>query len=852
MTPPVHPGGGATVRRRFDEGTAVRERLGRVAPDASGGGSTGGGSAGDGLTGLTRPGGGVVPASSWRSGRDRPGRAPDLRLVAVALATWLSAYALRYGRVSWAVATAVAAGIAAGWLWRRRPRVGWAGVALAVLLGVVCGGTATGARLAARDAEAVAGPARARAVVTVELTIRSDPRALRRDPGQAPSWLVPAWLDRLRPVDGDRSTRVRARVLVFTGHEQWRELGPGQRVRATGRLGPPRGGDLTAAVLSVTQPPEPLGEPPWPLRAASSLRAGLQAASRPLPDDVAGLVPALAVGDVSELDPALSDDFFVTGMTHLVAVSGTHVAIVTGAVFLLARAVRVPPWLTAVVSGAAVLGYVVLCQASPSVLRAGVMGLIALVALASGRPRATLPALAAAVVLLVVLDPDLAGSVGFTLSVLATAGLLLLAPRWRDALRRRGVPKGWAEALAVPAAAQLAVSPVIAGMSGTVSLVAVVANLVATPVIVPATLLGALAAVASPVSPRLAEFLAWLASWPAWWLVLVARYGARVPAAVVAWPTGAGGALLLAALSIGLLLVMRHRRVRTVLVVSALAALVGVVAVRGFASGWPPPGTVVVACAVGQGDLLVLPVGPGQAVVVDAGPAPAAADRCLRDLRIRSVPLLVISHFHADHVGGAAGVFRGRRVAAVLTSPLTEPEDGYTLLLTLAERRGAVVRPAYAGDSFQVGEVRLTVLGPREPLTGTRSDPNNNSLVVRAEARGVSVLLTGDAETELQQRLLAQVGAGPLRADVLKVAHHGSAYQDPGFLAAVSPRVALVPVGAGNRYGHPDPALLSDLAGRGTRILRTDLGEDVAAVATGPGRLAVVSRPLPPGTSRPP
>jgi len=537
------------------------------------------------------------------------------------------------------------------------------------------------------------------------------------------------------------------------------------------------------------------------------------------------------------------DDFQVTGMSHLVAVSGANVAIVTGCVALLAGAARAPRWLTVSLSAAALAGYVILCRADPSVLRAGAMGAIALVALASGRPRAAMPALGATVAALVVVDPELAGDAGLALSVLATGGLLLLAPRWRDAMRRRGVPPGIAEAIAVPAAAQVAVAPVIAGLSGTVSLVAVAANLLATPAVAPATVLGVLAAVVSPVWLPAAELLVWLASWPAWWLVLVARFGAQVPAAALPWPGGVSGALLLAALTVGALLAFRHPRVRVVLLVVAVAAVAGAVPVRTVAAGWPPAGAVVVTCSVGQGDLVVLPVGAGQAVVVDAGPEPSAADRCLRDLRVRAVPLLVVSHFHADHVGGVAGVFRGRAVAAVLVPAWPEPEAGHDEITQAARTGGALVQVGLAGSAYRVGELLLTVLGPPHQLRGTRSDPNNNSLVLLAEVDGVRVLLTGDAEVELQRALLDQVGPGALRADILKVAHHGSSYQDPAFLAAVDPAVALIPVGADNDYGHPDPGLLTRLTDGGARVLRTDTDGDLAVVLRESGGLAVATRP---------
>jgi competence protein ComEC len=278
----------------------------------------------------------------------------------------------------------------------------------------------------------------------------------------------------------------------------------------------------------------------------------------------------------------------------------------------------------------------------------------------------------------------------------------------------------------------------------------------------------------------------------------------------------------------------------------AAATVLGAMPVRLVADGWPPSGWLVVACAVGQGDLVVLPVGPGQAVVVDAGPEPAAADRCLRDLGIRSVPLLVISHFHADHVGGVAGVFRGRRVGTVVTTAWPEPAAARSLVEEAAAQHGAPVHRAQPGWSYRVGDVSLAVLGPRDPLAGTRSDPNNNSLVLRARIGAATVLLPGDAEVEQQRALLARYGPAGLRADVLKVAHHGSGYQDGAFLDAVDPAVALIPVGAGNDYGHPSPALMDRLRRDGARVLRTDTDGDIAAVRHDSG-LAVVARAPPPG-----
>lgn len=798
-------------------------------------------------------------------------RAPDLRLAGLAVATWLSALAALYTSARTAAVVAACAALAAAVVsaamlrrpprpsirrWRGRlaepgvssvrsqetwgRRHGWA--VAGVLLGIVCGSAATGARLVARDADPLVTLVRDQATVEADLVVRDDPRRIGSDSGRPPLYAVSADLGIVRPADGPtRASRVSARILVLATDPAWQPLLPGQRLTTSGRLMPARGGDLRAGVLSARGAPVLHGTSSWAQRAAGRLRAGLQRACVPLPDEPGGLLPGLVVGDVSRLDPAVVDDFRTTGMTHLVAVSGSNVAIVIGAVLLVARWARAGPWLAAGACGLALAGFVILARPSPSVVRAAAMGAVGLLALATGRPRAALPALATAVTVLVVGDPELAGDAGFALSVLATGGLLLLAPRWRDALRRRGVPAGVAEAITIPAAAQLACAPVVAGLSGGVSLVAVPANLLAVPAIAPATLLGVAAAIASPIWPAGAEFAAWLGGWPAWWLVLVARYGARVPAGSVPWPGGVPGALLLAALTVAFLLAARRRLVRRLAGVVAVAVAIGALPVRLVASGWPPAGLVVAVCAVGQGDAVVVPVASGQAIVVDAGPDPPAVDRCLRRLGVRAVPLLVVTHFHLDHVGGIEGIMRGRAIGAVVTTAWHEPEFGRALVTRSAGARRIPVVAAHPGWARVVGPMEVRAIGPPHPMRGTRSDANNNSLVLAMRGKGVRVLLMGDAEVEEQQALLERVGAAGLRADILKVAHHGSAYQDPAFLDAVDPAVALVPVGADNRYGHPASGVLARLSRGGARVLRTDVDGDVAAVRTDRG-LAVVTR----------
>jgi len=774
----------------------------------------------------------VTAAAARQEDWVRHDRGVDLRLALGAMAAWLAVLAA----LDWSPCAAAVVGLAAagvGALLLVPSRRGTAGAA-AVALGAFCVALVLlplAARLAhARDSP-LAALARDRVAVTAEVVTTSDPRPLAAT-GLAGTVRMAVDARVVSLIVGGHEARVGGAVLVLGPVGGWRDVLPGQRVRLDARLQPPLAGNLLTAVIEEQSDPVAIGRPPWWQRAARVIRSSLRTASAGLPQQERGLLPGLVDGDTSSLDPVLSERFRIAGLTHLVAVSGTNCVIIVGAALLLLRRFGAGPLPCAAVGLLVLIAFVVVARPSPSVLRAAVMAAIALLALATGRQRDGVPMVSAAVLGLLVWRPQLAVDAGFAMSVLATGALLLIAPGWADALRRLRVPPVIAESAAVAAAAHVVTAPVIAALSGRVSIVAIPANMLAEPVVAPVTVLGFCAAITAPMWLGLGSLFAQLAGWPCRWLVGVAEFLGSRHGATVPWPSGVRGGLALLAVSLALLQLCRRAGARRLLASATVIAVIMQLPVRAMVSGWPPPGWLLVACDVGQGDSLVLPAGGGSAVVVDTGPDPVLVDRCLADLHVHEVALLLLSHYHLDHVGGLAGVFHGRHVAQLITGPLAEPASGAEIVRNVLGDHGLHVSSAVVGSSIDIGQVHLQVLAPAAAMHGTRSDPNNSSVIVRVTVDGVRILLPGDAEVEEQQSVLDS--GVDVSADVLKVPHHGSAYSDERFLRAVHAKVAVISVGLHNDYGHPSPLLLAELDKLGVPTRRTDHDGDVA-IALGSG-----------------
>jgi competence protein ComEC len=702
-------------------------------------------------------------------------------------------------------------------------------------------------------------------VVEADVTVTSDPRQTRPrvqgDHSTPVSLILNAEVNRLTAPDGTVTT-LRTPILVMVARGEatarWQRLLPSTGLRVKGRLAPPsHEGERVTAVLGTDadDPPLVTGEPSLLQRAAGQLRSGLREATDGLGPDARALLPGLVVGDTSRVPPELHDAFRTTDLTHLLAVSGANLSIL---LFLLigppgtalrserrglAPRLGISLRMTALIGGGIALAFVIVCRPEPSVLRAAACGLITLLAIGTGRRRSLIPALATAVLLLVLYDPWLARSYGFLLSVLATGALLTLAPRWSGALQRHGVPGRLAEVLAAAGAAQVVCAPVVVVLASRVGLVAIPCNLLAEFAVAPATVLGFAALAVAPVSMPVAEGLATVAGWPAGWIASVARTGAALPGAEADWPGGWRGAALLAVLTTVLVLSAR-RLARHPWVCSAAALLLVLVVLRPvpltrLMTGWPPPGWAFALCDVGQGDAMVLAAGDGTGVVVDTGPEPQLVDRCLRDLGVTRVPLLLLTHFHADHVRGLPGALRGREVGAIQTTQFDEPPEQVAFVKRTAEAAHVPMVRAVSGERRREGPVDWQVLWPAAEPWGTApayvtEEPNDSSITLLVRSGGLTLLLLGDLEPPAQQGVLRSHPVLP-QVDVLKVAHHGSAHQDPALLRNARPRIALISCGTDNPYGHPAARTVDALEATGAKVLRTDTHGAIAVTGAGAG-----------------
>jgi competence protein ComEC len=612
-----------------------------------------------------------------------------------------------------------------------------------------------------------------------------------------------------------------------------------------------------------------------PLAWIYSLRGHLaQTLAQVLPEPQASLAQGIILGIRSNIPQDLRDDFSRSGTAHLLAISGLHLGVMAGillgiGLWLFGRRRYLYVWL----AFGAVWLYAIITGMSPPVVRGAIMASIFLIAEAIGRQRSAIVALTFAAAVMAGVNPYILGDASFQLSFLAMAGLVFIYPVLRNygrqliaaGLGEEGALVSFAgvtvDTMSASLGAVIAVWPLIAYYFGIFSLVGPLATflaLAALPVII---LTGALTAVIGLVSLSVSQVVGWLA-WPfLTYMILVAR-GLAAPS-VSSLNVSSISPVFIAGYYVVLAAAIwfhgRWRRLRNLMSGAAGVMKTGVNLSFGLSRGikWAIVPLLVVAILVsytavtmpdddlhvsfidiGQGDAVFIQKG-NQQILVDGGPSPGAITLALggrMPFWDRTIDLLVLTHPHQDHLAGLVEILRRYRVGQVLFPSVNYSSPLFDEWLATIREKEVKSTLARAGERIEVADnLALQVINPPPvPLTGTASDIDNSSTVLRLEYGQVSFLITGDIQRETECELTRE--RAPLASTVLKVAHHGSdTSTTPEFLAVVSPDLAVISVGIDNGFGLPDGDVLSRLeekVGAGN-VYRTDTQGTIEFITDG-------------------
>lgn len=582
---------------------------------------------------------------------------------------------------------------------------------------------------------------------------------------------------------------------------------------------------------------------PGPMGLAVHLREKMMALARDTLSPVhAAMLNGMMFGARGEIPKELQEAFSESGLAHVLCVSGLHVGLILGGLLIITGALGISKLRVPLLLAPLLIFYAAMTGFGPAVVRAVIMALLLIWAHYLGRERdwPTTMAFAALVILLV--NPLQLYEVGFQLSFVATWGILYLVPFLKKKLEPVAFLPGWVSSvLLVTVAAQLATLPIIIEYFNLVSFVSILANVLVVPALGIILFMGFIVGLVGLVTPLLAEYLnlgtgvllfilEWLifrlreipgasyymASWP-WWGVFFWYSGLVI---IVEWERIKG-----------LTPYIDHSKVIKSAIIVALCLLLVFVW-----AGQQGSELEIHFIDVGQGDSILVNLPGGSNMLVDAGgrrgefeSGTGVGDNVvvpyLRRLGINNLDVLVITHFHEDHAGGALAVMNYIDVQRMVVSPIApgdSDDPNINNILNKAQVNEIPVHFAAVGSALQLDDdVSISILSPpANLLKGTRSDMNNNCLVMLLEYGNITILLTGDIEEEMQTRL---VQGGNLRpVDVLQAPHHGSRYFSPSFFEQANPKVAVISVGASNAFDFPSGEIISLLEQIGALVYRTD------------------------------
>ena len=557
------------------------------------------------------------------------------------------------------------------------------------------------------------------------------------------------------------------------------------------------------------------------------------------------IAEALLVAQMEDLPPRVREDFAASGLTHVLAISGSHVAIVAGVFLLGASLLRLPAQSAALASFIGAFAYVMFLGAPFAAVRSLIQMALVLLSRRLQRPAHPVGMLATAALIITMIDPAAPLDAGFQLSFAGILGIILWRRRLIDA-QPAAIPTQVRDAIATTLSATLMTTPIAAFHFGIVSVVSIVANLLAGPVVALSVPVTAAALAISYVSMPVAHFIAGGAELVLIWLYHIAQTSAAAPFGhfyvsafdVVIWTTA-----VLAGMH-----VLRGSYRDSKVARAALCALVVALLLTAspLLTRLQPAGLQIHLLDVGQGDAIAIRSPRGRWLLVDAGPLSdkfdAGKSRVVPFLlhhHASRIEALIISHPHLDHFGGVMSTAERVHVETILDPGMPVSNPRFDQLLAFAQQRSIPWFAARNGSALEFDGVHLDFISPAGISLDPAADANDYSAAFRLRYRGFTALFTGDLGKDIEEDLMQRAG-GLLDVDLLKVGHHGSGGSSgESFLERTTPQVALISAGRRNRYHHPHRQALERLRASGARIFRTDEDGTVSIFIGADGRMSV-------------
>lgn len=547
-----------------------------------------------------------------------------------------------------------------------------------------------------------------------------------------------------------------------------------------------------------------------------------------MPKQDAAAIFAMLFGGYQGIRPELLEAFTVTGIVHILSVSGSHITLMAGTANIVGRFLHMSPKATAALATGVILFYSLLAGAIPPVIRSALMGILTLLALTAGRERDAQHILGLVALGLLLYSPLWLFDISFQLSFGATAGLLYLAPPLRERLRKK-LPVFVADSLAVTIGAQLSVLPIIAWYFNVLSLSSLLANLVIAPIVEWIIVAGLLAGLLASLIPMAGKVVFLLASVVLGLVYELSRWVAALPGSQIYMPTFSWWGGMLYYMGLGWLVIRGSKGWQAVSLLGMLAVIFCC-----WQMGCNNKEMQVHFIDVGQGDSALVITPHGRAFMVDTGGVREGSYDIgsrvdvpyLLHYGVQKLDYIFLTHAHDDHAGGVKGILTKIPVGAIGIGH--EGAGDYLQTFGTGEigKIKKLLVPLQEGSSIELDGVRIDMLYSPESKKVQESQlqatGNEFSNLIRVSYGEASFLFTGDLVAEQEQQVLAN--GTNVASTVLKVGHHGSrTSSSQEFLTAVNPGWAVISCGYNNSFGHPHKEILNRLTScTKAEILRTD------------------------------